>query len=168
MPRGPCATQGFGRLAVRPAQACAETSSRGIVLNEVARRIRCAASSVMRWRNAWRRHDADALKVRFSPGRPRRLTRRQEKRLVRILLRGALANGYRTEVWTTKRVAEVIEKTLHVPCHYNTAGKLLHRLDWTPQKPERRALERDEQASQRRKKKVWPRVRKTPQGWVLT
>jgi len=71
-------------------------------LNEVARRIRCAASSVMRWRNAWRRHGTDALKVRFSPGRPRRLTRRQEKRLVRILLRGAIANGYRTEVWTTK------------------------------------------------------------------
>src|SRR2546430_12872564 len=62
-------------------------------LNEVARRIRCAASSVMRWRNAWRRHGADALKVRFSPGRPRRLTRRQEKRLVRILLRGALARS---------------------------------------------------------------------------
>ena len=31
MTGGPCATQGFGRLAVRPAQACAETSSRGIV-----------------------------------------------------------------------------------------------------------------------------------------
>jgi len=137
-------------------------------LNEVARRIRCAASSVMRWRNAWRRHGADALKVRFSPGRPRRLTRRQEKRLVRILLRGALANGYRTEVSTTKRVAEVIEKTFYVACHYNTAGKLLHRLDWTPQKPETRALERDEQAIQRWKKKVWPRVKKTPRGWVLT
>ena len=67
-------------------------------LNEVARRIRCAASSVMRWRNAWRRHGADALKVRFSPGRPRRLTRRQEKRLVRILLRGALANGVSGEL----------------------------------------------------------------------
>jgi len=32
-------------------------------LNEVARRIKCAASSVMRWRNAWRRRGADALKV---------------------------------------------------------------------------------------------------------
>src|SRR5437763_2702491 len=31
MTGGACATQGFGRLAVRPAQACAETSSRGIV-----------------------------------------------------------------------------------------------------------------------------------------
>lgn len=137
-------------------------------LNEVARRIGCAASSVMRWRNAWRRRGTDALKVRFSPGRPRRLTPRQERRLVGILLRGAVANGYRTELWTTKRVAEVIQRTFHVPCHYNTAGKLLHRINWSPQKPEGRALERDERAIERWKRKDWPRVKKTPRGWVPT
>jgi transposase len=137
-------------------------------LNEVARRIQCAASSVMRWRNAWRRRGADALKVRFSPGRPRRLTPRQEQRLVRILLRGAIANGYRTELWTTKRVAEVIHETFHIPCHYNSAGKLLHRLNWSPQKPEGRALERDERAIERWKKRDWPRVKKTPRGWAPT
>jgi transposase len=137
-------------------------------LNEVARRIGCAASSVMRWRNAWRRRGDDALKVRFSPGRPRRLTPRQERRLVRILLRGATAHGYRTELWTTKRVAEVIQRTFHLPCHYNTAGKLLHRINWSPQKPEGRALERDEGAIERWKRKDWPRVKKTPHGWAPT
>jgi transposase len=137
-------------------------------LNEVARRIGCAASSVMRWRNAWRRRGADSLRVRFSPGRPRRLTRRQERRLVRILLRGAVANGYRTELWTMKRVAEVIEKTFHVPCHFNTAGQILHRLTWTHQKLERRALERDEKAIERWKRKDWPQVKKTPRGWAPT
>jgi transposase len=142
--------------------------SEKLSLNEVARRIQCAASSVMRWRNAWRRRGADALKVRFSPGRPRRLTPRQEQRLVRILLRGAIANGYRTELWTTKRVAEVIHETFHIPCHYNSAGKLLHRLNWSPQKPEGRALERDERAIQRWKKKDWTRVKKTPRGWAPT
>jgi transposase len=142
--------------------------SEKLSLNEVARRIQCAASSVMRWRNAWRRRGADALKVRFSPGRPRRLTPRQEQRLVRILLRGAIANGYRTELWTTKRVAEVIHETFHIPCHYNSAGKLLHRLNWSPQKPEGRALERDERAIQRWEKKDWPRVKKTPRGWAPT
>ena len=142
--------------------------SEKLSLNEVARRIQCAASSVMRWRNAWRRRGADALKVRFSPGRPRRLTPRQEQRLVRILLRGAIANGYRTELWTTKRVAEVIHETFHIPCHYNSAGKLLHRLNWSPQKPEGRALERDERAIQRWTKKDWPRVKKTPRGWAPT
>jgi transposase len=142
--------------------------SEKLSLNEVARRIQCAASSVMRWRNAWRRRGADALKVRFSPGRPRRLTPRQEQRLVRILLRGAIANGYRTELWTTKRVAEVIHETFHIPCHYNSAGKLLHRLNWSPQKPEGRALERDERAIQRWEKKDGPRVKKTPRGWAPT
>ena len=137
-------------------------------LNEVARRIRCAASSVMRWRNAWRRRGADALQVRFSPGRPRRLRRRQERRLVRILLPGAMAQGYRTELWTTKRVAEVIHRAFHVPCHFNTAGQLLHRLGWTHQKPERRAVEGDERAIERWKQKDWPRVKKTPRGWAPT
>jgi len=137
-------------------------------LNEVARRIGCAASSVMRWRNAWRRRGTDSLQVRFSPGRPRRLTRRQERRLVRILLQGAVAHGYRTELWTTKRVAEVIQRSFHVPCHFNTAGQLLHRLGWTHQKPEGRALERDERALERWKRKDWPRVKKTPRGWAPT
>jgi len=137
-------------------------------LNEVGRRIGCAASSVMRWRNAWRRRGADALKVRCSPGRPRKLTPRQQQQLVRLLLRGALAYGYRTELWTTKRVAEVIQRTFHVPCHYNTAGNLLHRINWSPQRPEGRALERDEQAIELWKRQDWPRVKKTPRGKVPT
>lgn len=137
-------------------------------LNEVARRIGCAASSVMRWRNAWRRRGADALKVRCSPGRPRKLAPRQQQQLVRLLLRGALAYGYRTELWTTKRVAEVIQRTFHVPCHYNTAGNLLHRINWSPQRPEGRALERDEQAIELWKRQDWPRVKKTPRGKVPT
>jgi len=122
-------------------------------LNEVARRVHCAASSVMRWRNDWRRRGADSLRVGFSPGRPRKLTRSQERRLLRILLKGAIANGYRTELWTTKRVAEVIRRTFHVPCHFNTAGLHLHRFGWTHQKPEAPALERDEKAIARWKRK---------------
>jgi hypothetical protein len=47
---------------------------------------------------------------RFSSGRPRKLTRSQERRLLRILLKGAIANDYRTELWTRKRVAGVIQR----------------------------------------------------------
>ena len=145
-----------------------ELLSEGLSLNEVARRIRCAASSVMRWRNEWRRRGEHSLQVRFSPGRPRRLTPRQERRLVKILSKGAIANGYRTELWTTKRVAEVIRRTFHVPCHFNTAGLHLHRFGWTHQKPGPRALERDEKAIERWKRKDLPRVKKTPRGWAPT
>jgi transposase len=140
----------------------------GLSLNEVARRIECAPSSVMRWRNAWRRRGEAALRVRFSPGRPRRLTPRQEARLVRILSKGAIANGYRTELWTMSRVAEVIRRTFHVPCHFNSAGLFLHRIGWSHQKPETRALERDEKAIARWKRKDWPELKKKQRGWGPT
>jgi transposase len=44
-------------------------------------------------------------------------------------------------------------------------GKLLHQIGWSHQKPERRAVEHDDAAIQEWKRSVWPRVKKTPQGW---
>src|SRR5205823_14758528 len=59
----------------------------GLSLNEVGRRIRCAASSVLRWLRARRRRGADGLRVRFSPGRPPKLGPTQRRRLVKLLAR---------------------------------------------------------------------------------
>lgn len=137
-------------------------------LHEIARRIGCHASSVLRWRNAWQAGGADALKAKPAPGRPPRLTARQKARLVRLLSAGATAHGYRTELWTTQRIAELIERRLGVRYHRNHVGKLLHQLGWSHQKPERRAVERDEAAIAEWKRAVWPRVKKTPQGWRPT
>ena len=140
----------------------------GLSLNEVGRRIGCAASSVMRWRDAWRRRGSQAFKVRFSPGRPPKLTGSQRRRLVRILLRGAIANGYRTELWTTQRIAEVIKKHFGVHYHRDHVGRLMHSLDWSHQKPERRAVERDEERIEQWKRRDWPRIKKKLAGWVPT
>jgi len=138
----------------------------GLSLNEVGRRIRCAASSVMRWFNAWRRGGAAALKVGLSPGRPPKLRPAQRRRLVKLLLKGPLAHGYRTNLWTTARIAEVIEREFGVNYHRDHVGRLMHSLGWTHQKPETRALERDEEAIQRWKRQDWPRVKKTLLGWA--
>ena len=72
----------------------------GLSLNAAARRLGCAPSSVMRWMHAHQQHGEAGLKVRPAPGRPRRLTVRQEARLLRELLRGAQAHGYGTDLWT--------------------------------------------------------------------
>src|SRR5437867_12747597 len=47
-------------------------------------------------------------------------------------------------------------------------GPVLHRLKWSPQKPETRAVERDQEAIERWKRKDWPRVKKTLGGWAPT
>ena len=141
---------------------------RNLSLHEIARRIGCHASSVMRWRNAFRAQGADGLKAKPASGRPPKLSSPQKQRLVRLLAQGAVAHGYRTELWTTQRIADLIEQRLGVRYHRNHVGKLLHRVGWSHQKPERRALERDEAAIQTWKQTVWPRVKKTPRGWQPT
>jgi len=140
----------------------------GHSLQAVGRWLRCAASSVMRWRDAVRRRGERAFQVRASPGRPPKLPKRQRQHLVRLLLQGSLAHGYRTDLWTTARVAEVIEQHFGIRYHPDHVGRLLHALHWTPQKPERRALQRDEAAIARWKREEWPRVKKTPRGWAPT
>jgi transposase len=138
---------------------------RNLSLHEIARRLGCHASSVMRWRNAFRSRGPAGLKAKPASGRPPKLSASQKRRLIRLLAQGATAHGYRTELWTTQRIAELIEQQLGVCYHRNHVGKLLHRLGWSHQKPELRALERDAAAIQTWKQTVWPRVKKTPRGW---
>jgi transposase len=137
-------------------------------LHEIARRIGCHPSSVLRWRNALNSSGADALKAKPAPGRPPKLTAKQKARLVKLLAQGAMAHGYRTDLWTTQRIATLIQRRLGVRYHRNHVGKLLHQLGWSHQKPERRAVERDETAIAEWKRTVWPAVKITPQGWRPT
>ena len=97
-------------------------------LNEIARRIGCNASSVKRWRDALQQGGDEALQPKPTPGRPPRLTGKQKERLVRYLLQGAPSHGYRTDLWTTQRIAELVEKKFGVKYHRDHIGRLMHSL----------------------------------------
>ena len=85
-----------------------------------------------------------------------------------LLLRGATAHGWRTNLWTTARIAELIRREFAIPYHRDPIGRLLHSLGWSVPKPERRALEREEEAIARGKREDWPRIKKTLRGWAPT
>ena len=138
----------------------------GRSLHEVGRLVGCAPISVIRWRDARDEGGPAALQVRFSPGRPPKLNVRQRQRLVKLLLQGAMAQGYRTEIWTTARGAALIRRISGVRYHRDHVGRLLHALGFSHQKPERRALERSEEAIERWKREEWPRIKIKPRGWV--
>ena len=138
----------------------------GYSLNEVGRRIGCNPSSVMRWRNARRRGGAEALRVRCSPGRPLKLDLGQRRRLVNLLPQGPMMHGYPTNRWTTALIAELIRGQFGIQYHRDHVGRLMHRLNWGRQKPERLAPERAEKAVARWPQKDGPRIQKTLRGWV--
>ena len=133
----------------------------GTPYREVARRVDASLSSVVRWEQAHRRDKRNARRARPTPGRPCRLSAAQQGQLNARLLRGAGAAGYATEVWTLKRIGDVIRRQFRVRYSPEGVWRLLrHGLGWSWQKPERRALPRDEAAIAQWKRDEWPRIKK--------
>lgn len=154
-----------GQLEKRRRQAMALLRA-GQTYREVARVVGAALSSIVRWHQAYRRDARTGLRARPIPGRPPRLTKVQQARLRRLLLRGARAAGHTTELWTLKRIATLIATQFGI--RYSPVGvwKLLrHGLGWSWQKPERRALQRDEEAIAHWKTREWPRIKKRRSTW---
>jgi len=129
-------------------------------LSAVARQLRCAKSSVSRWRVAYRRKGANGLRPVPIPGRPCRLSPAQKRVLASTLLKGALAQGYHTDLWTLERMAQLIRRKFRVQYHPNHVWWLLRGMGWSSQRPERRALQRDEPAIARWKRDTWPHIKK--------
>jgi transposase len=134
----------------------------GLSLREVARRVHASVSSVSQWRNAWRQGGDGALAPKPVPGRPRKLTDAQRHQLLNLLLQGARANGFPNELWTLTRIAAVIRVHFGVRYHPAHVWKILRRLNWSCQVPERRPIQRDEQAIAHWKRYKWPAIKKSP------
>jgi len=131
---------------------------------EVARQIGVDRRSVRRWKAAARKGGTSAVVAKPASGRPRRLVTRDLARLRRMLMKGAQAAGLPTDLWTCPRVAWLIQRQFGVHYHPAHVSRLLHGLGFSPQKPTRRAIERDEQRIRAWIEQDWPRVKKTPRA----
>lgn len=131
-------------------------------VREVARLVKASPSSVSRWKQELEKGGEEALASKKHQGRTPRLGKRQKKKLEQVLLKGAEAAGYATDLWTLARVAEVIEREFEVKYHPGHVWYILRGMGWSCQKPERRARERDEEAIARWRKDKWPEVKKEP------
>jgi len=129
---------------------------------DVARVVGVDRRSVRRWKAAFREKGEAGIKARPTLGRPVKLNLRRRERLVRLLLRGAKEAGFPTDLWTCARVAALIERRFRVSYHVDHIGRLLRVLGFSPQKPQRRALERNEEEIQRWIKEEWPQLKKKP------
>lgn len=128
---------------------------------DVARRLGVTQGAVSQWKKRYQRDGPGALKASAHPGPQPKLTPKQLDPLGRLLLKGARAHGYRTELWTLKRVAELIQRRFGVPYDPSGVWHVLRRMGWSCQKPERRARERDERAIARWRKQDGPRIKKS-------
>src|SRR3569832_2224765 len=149
----------FKALERRRHQA-AQLLSRGMPQAEVARQVGVSRQSVSAWaqaladdKQAWRRNPL---------GVPPVVGAVERKCLCKLLLLGAVANGYATELWTLQRIGEVIEREVGVTYCKTTAWLVLKALGFSCLRPTGRALQRDEKAILEWKHKRWPMLKKSP------
>jgi transposase len=130
----------------------------------VARRLDVSRTTAMRWALAWEEEGREGLRAAGRAGRKPRLSGDQLHRVEQALLKGPLAFGYTTELWTLPRVADLIHRITGVRYHPGHVWRVMRQLGWSLQKPTTRARERDEEAIQRWVKATWPAVKKTPRA----
>ena len=126
---------------------------------DIARALGVTSGAVSQWIKSAKQSGAEALKQRKAKGPPSRLSAQQYQHLDALLRQGAEAFGFRGNVWTQARVAAVIKSELGVIYHPFHIYRVLRRLGWSQQKPERQATQRDAQALKEWSKKRWPALK---------
>lgn len=132
-----------------------------LILAEIARELKASRQSVSRWYVQWRKGGSSSLRGAGRAGRKPRLEEGQLKKVDQALRQGARFHGFGTDLWTLPRVASVIKKVTGVSYHPGHVWKLLGAMDWTLQRPAKRARERDQAKVELWIKTRWPEVKKT-------
>lgn len=129
---------------------------------EIAQAVGVARQTVYTWKALFDEGGIDALRAVPSRGRPAKLDEDQLAGLRRALVQSPTEHGFGTELWTLRRVGALVERLYGVKYGQTQIWRILGALGFSPQKPERRAIERNEDAVRHWRQHTWPRLKKKP------
>jgi len=127
---------------------------------QAAKSVGVARQTAYTWKARLDEGGIEALRA-MAPGRPAQLDKGQRDALATALLQGAMAHGFGTQLWTLKRVRALIERLYGVQFSEVHVWRLLGSMGFSSQKPDRRAVERDDLAVFEWKRKTWPALKKS-------
>lgn len=130
--------------------------------HDITEALGVTQGAVSQWMKARASGGVTALYARPHTGGPVKLDEARRALIPELLSHGAEAYGFRGEVWTCARIAAVIEREFGVAYHKAQVSRILKQLEWTPQKPVKRATQRDETRIAEWRTEVWPELKKRP------
>jgi transposase len=137
-----------------------ELKQQGWSQHDIAFALGASKGCVSKWIHAAKEGGTEVLRSHASPGHPAKLTGAQRDQIPDFLWHGAEAYGFRGDVWTCPRVAQVIEWEFGILYHRDHVSRMLKDLGWTPQIPITRAVQRDEAFIANWRVEVWPELRR--------
>ena len=132
----------------------------GWLQKDIAAALGVSKSAVSQWCTRAGEQGVEALAHRPPPGLAPRLTAEQCAQLPTLLARGAPAYGFSGDVWTAKRVAQVIERTFGVSYHPDHVSRLLRACGGSYQRPITRATQRKAAQIASWYQERWPTLKK--------
>lgn len=148
----------------RVRRAAVSLGREGVSPRQIAAAFDRHVNTVYRWLATAREQGVDGLASHSHAGASPKLTDRQREQLIDLLLAGAMAYGFSTDLWTAPRVQRLIREQFGVEYHVKYVPTLLKTLRFTPQKPECRARERNEAEIAHWLECDWPRIKKKRTG----
>ena len=137
-----------------------EDLANGMSQADVARKYGVYPSSVSRWVKRLQNEGKEGLKEKKAKGQSSKLNSDQKQQLTGLLILGAQACGFETDLWTAKRVGLLIEREFDVVYHFRHIPKLLRSLGFRLVKPDRKAAEKDDAKKEEWLRTTWVYLKK--------
>lgn len=149
----------FDQLEARRKKA-AQMFSKGYRKAHIAAKLGVTRGAVGKWHKAFLKHGMKGLDKAPSAGRKRAISPAEQKWLCAVILKGAIARGYSTDLWTLDRIISTIRDKTGISYSESGAWRLLRKLGFSCQKPVTRAIQRDEEKIAHWKKYRWREIKK--------
>jgi transposase len=134
--------------------------SKGRTQADVARKFNVSTAAANQWHKIWKKQGADGLKSAGKPGVKPKLSDKKRQAFKKAILKGPRAFGYETDLWTLSRLTAVMKKVAKIKLRSTRTWQIVRDLGFSPQKPQVKALQRDEKAIKEWKEKTLPDLKK--------
>jgi transposase len=133
--------------------------AQGMTRSEVAKKLKVTWRAAHEWFKAWKAGGESALETKGKPGpRPKVTEAAQMEQLRQLLLLGPVAHGYDNDLWTILRISRLIKQKLGLKLSKTGVWRLLQRMQWSVQMPQKKARERNEEKITQWKEETFPTI----------
>jgi transposase len=116
---------------------------------------------LFRWEKRYKEVGEKGLLRKPGSGRPRKLQNLSLNKLSKIIIKSAVSYGYDSDLWTIKRLQQVIKSSFKISVSKNTVWRRVREAGLTYQKPQKEYFQIDESLRKEWLKTVVPKIKRT-------
>jgi len=128
--------------------------------DQIAEALGVSQGAISQWKSRYEKEGSGCWRDKTIPGAPSRLGSKEERLLGVIITKGAQAYGFQGDFWTHKRVSRVIKEEFNEELSPKQCGRILRKLNFTRQKPQKRSYYQNQEKVDYWKEQQLPALKK--------